>query len=48
MEKKTTGTKKLPIGHNEDVQYQAEMADEADLEAQKRARAADQRATSKQ
>ncbi len=33
----------LPIGHNEDVEYRAEMADEDDLEAQRRAKAADQR-----
>lgn len=32
-----------PIGHSEDVEYAEELADAADIEAQKRANAADQR-----
>ncbi|MFC4103995.1 YfhD family protein [Paenibacillus xanthanilyticus] len=34
----------LPIGKNEDVEFSAELADADDLEAQKRAAAADARA----
>lgn len=35
--------KNLPIGKNEDVEYQASLADADDIEAQKRADAADNR-----
>ena len=35
---------KLPVTHSEDVQYNAELADADDLEAQARADAADERA----
>lgn len=35
--------KNAPIGKNEDVQYQAKLADAEDIEAQKRADAADNR-----
>jgi len=34
---------RLPIGHNEDVEYAAELADHDDREAQARAAAADER-----
>lgn len=35
--------KKLPIAKEEDVEYSRELADKADIEAQKRAAAADKR-----
>lgn len=35
--------KNQPLGKNEDVKYQVELADENDLEAQQRATAADRR-----
>lgn len=39
-----TDKQKLPIGKNEDVEFSRELADENDLEAQARAKAADERA----
>lgn len=41
MEKQNFGD--LPIGKNEDVEFSEELADEDDLEAVKRAEAADNR-----
>lgn len=41
-------SKKLPIAKNEDVEFSMELADEDDLEALERMRAADQRAQSGQ
>lgn len=35
--------KNAPLGKNEDVQYQSSLADANDIEAQKRANAADNR-----
>jgi len=40
--------KKLPIAKNEDVEFSMEMADQEDLEALERMKAADRRAQSTQ
>ncbi|WP_328699937.1 YfhD family protein [Chengkuizengella marina] len=39
--------KRLPIAKNEDVEFSESLADEDDLEAQKRAKEADQRQINK-
>lgn len=48
MKQEKQAQQQLPIAKNEDVEFSMEMADEEDLEALERMKAADQRAQSGQ